>query len=204
MSGSVAQRRSAEVRTRLMHRMLLTRHFAERGAAVPLDGCRATFRPGEEAVAAGTWGALGPGDTVIRCLGNADRVSAPGVLICVGDTGAVDDLDRWLDAARRHDRRALAARLSTAAHGTSSPSGIVDALDAEAVLAAMRFHLDALRAGGPPRLVELRLGDADPVAALAARMFAQHQLDENALRAIDADTRAYVRAVLAAGPGGRP
>ncbi|SNY59276.1 hypothetical protein [Paractinoplanes atraurantiacus] len=198
MSGFVQARRSAELRTRLMHRMLVARRFAELGAAVPMDSCRAKFGSGEEAVAAGTWAALGPADTVIRHPGRVNVPPEAGVMICLADVRESDALQRWLDSARRRDRHALAARL------TISPSGdAVDALDVEAVFAAMRLHLDELHAGGPPRLVELRLGDADPITTLAQRMFVQRQLDENALRAIDADTRAYVRAVLASGRGGR-
>jgi hypothetical protein len=184
-------------RTTLLHRMLLVRHLIERGAAVPLGDRDLAFRIGEEAVAAGAWAALGHADTVVRA--GADPRNAPaGVLIRLIDEGDVRDVALGSDL--------LVCRLCGSAAGTGRPAAVqVDGLDVEAVLAAVRTDLAAVRAGRCGRLIDLCMdipGHPDPVATLVVRMYADHQLDACALRAIDADTATRVAATLALRSGG--
>ncbi|MEV6597829.1 hypothetical protein AB0M36_13275 [Actinoplanes sp. NPDC051346] len=70
--------------------------------------------------------------------------------------------------------------------------------DVEAVAGAVTTEISTLRVAAGPCLLGVRTPRPghDPVALLAARMHTDHQLDDNALRAIDRDAAAQVEAVL--------
>ncbi|WP_170047718.1 hypothetical protein, partial [Couchioplanes caeruleus] len=74
----------------------------------------------------------------------------------------------------------------------------VDAGDVEAVAGAVTAEIATLWSAAGPCLLGLRAPgpDHDPVALLAARMRTDHQLDDNALRAIDRDAAVRVEALL--------
>jgi hypothetical protein len=202
-------------RTVLLHRMLVVRHLAEHHAATPSPNpgdVTVDFRVGEEAAAAGVLTALGPCDAMVApegftravALAREDlRVHRATVTVCLFE----DDADDWLDVARRDRLPMLFCRRSD--HGSAAdpheplPEETIDSGDVEAVLPRIRESLRTIRAGGGPGWLSLRTGaPADPVETLVVRMFAAHQLDDNALRAIDADADAQVAAMLAAPSGG--
>lgn len=197
-------------RTDLLRRMLLVRHFTEHAAPVPIAGHELCFRSGEEAVAAGAWAALGPADVLLPAgeefLRNPDagwadtagRYTGPGaaVIFLLPDQD-VRDASAALAAARR--RRLPVLLCQEYVSGSAAPAA-VDGRDVEVVWTAVRERLRAPRTAGP-YLLGIHTGDtrgwADPVAILAARMYADHQLDANALRAIDSGTAQRVETLLA-------
>jgi|tagenome__1003787_1003787.scaffolds.fasta_scaffold20460584_2 hypothetical protein len=196
---------SAVQRTELLHRMLIARHLAERHAAAPVD-----FHVGEEAAVVGVLSALGPYDAVLPDAGlaravelaRADlRAHRDAVTVCLFDAEAGDAADR-LDVARRAGLPMLfcrRARSGPAAGSEPLPADTVDALDVEAVLPGARASLHAVRCGAGPRLLGLcatgGTAHPDPIELLVVRMYAAHQLDDNALRAIDADAAARTAGV---------
>jgi hypothetical protein len=204
---------SAGQRTALLHQMLVVRHLAEHRAAVPSpnpDGAEVDFHVGEEAAAAGVLTALGPCDAMVPPAGfprafdlARDDLLAhrAAVTVCLVE----DDGDDWMDVARRGRLPMLFCRRPDGDPGAGhhpDPDETVDALDVEAVLSRVRESLRVIRAGAGPCLLGLRTdGAADPVQTLVVRMFAAHQLDDNALRAIDADARARVVVALSAASG---
>lgn len=197
---------SAGQRTALLHRMLVVRHLAERHAPVlgPNPGdAGVTFRVGEEATAAGVLAALGPGDAVLQSAGPRAfalarddlRAHRTTVTVCLCED---DDAD-WPAAER--GRLPMLCLRPEGAPGTAHahPGESVDGLDVEAVLPHVCGSLRAIRAGAGPSLLDLRVdGTADPIETLVVRMFAAHQLDDNALLAIDAAALAQVTAALTA------
>jgi len=80
---------------------------------------------------------------------------------------------------------------ATASSWDRAPLSVADALNVEAVLRLTRLILQAARTGAGPRRLGLCtagfLDRDDPVDVLVKRMYADHQLDDNALQAIDAD-----------------
>jgi pyruvate dehydrogenase E1 component alpha subunit len=106
------------------------------------------------------------------------------------------------------------------------PAETVDGMDVEAVVQAAWATVRPIRAGAGPRLIELRIhgfharsmfhdrrpavpddgpdDQRDPIQILADRMHNDHQLDDNALQAIDLDVAAHVNAALAPSDRGRP
>ena len=151
---------------------------------------------------------------VTACFFGGPAASRPEFTVCV-------DL-----AVRRH----LPVLFCCADHEATdppAPSGLVvepvDGLDVEAVIQVVLAALRPMRAGTGPRLLHLRAyggralpigqaadggppgdeaGERDPIRILAGRMRTDHQLDDNALRAIDLDAAAYAEA--AAAGRGRP
>jgi hypothetical protein len=128
----------------------------------------------------------------------------PGATVCLVDAETVTgaDLGHHLDVAA-HDQLPVlfCCQNDHTAEGwpaASDGAGTVDGLDVEAVAAAADAMLHSLRAGGGPRLLRLRTdAGRDPVEVLAARMRNDHQLDDNALAAIDRDAAALARGVPA-------
>lgn len=173
----------ATARTALLHRMLVIRHLAECHARAPWAGAELVFRAGEEAVAAGLCAALDPADVLVRDRPPREPVPADGVVVSLVHDGESPCLTgtRHL-VCREHDHRV-------------SPAPMVDGCDVELVLATARSGLRAARLDGT-HVLDLLAGDAatarDPVAVLAARMYADRQLDHAALRAIDADAARHV------------
>jgi TPP-dependent pyruvate/acetoin dehydrogenase alpha subunit len=89
-----------------------------------------------------------------------------------------------------------AASAEPFAIGTIEP---IDGLDVEAVLAGACRAAQAARSDSRTRLMELDVsGRSDPIEILSVRMRAAHELDDNALRAIDDDAIRLVRAHLTA------
>ncbi|GIF25522.1 TPP-dependent pyruvate/acetoin dehydrogenase alpha subunit [Actinoplanes tereljensis] len=173
-----------QLHTDLLHRMLVARHFAERGVAVPvLEDLDFVIDLGEEAVLIGLSAALAHTDALVRDPAKVDLAAVPGSLVvCV---------------------RKLPGRLPVsfrpASEGTAMESGAgesVDGLDVEAVLACAGRAARAVRADGGVRWMDLDVsGAVDPIEILTVRMRAAHELDDNALLAID---RHATRQVLAA------
>jgi hypothetical protein len=205
----------AGLRTVLLHRMLVVRHLAEHHAAMPSPNpgdVTVDFRVGEEAAAAGVLSALGPCDAMVPAAGCTRAVALARedlrahrstVTVCLYE----DDTDDCLAVAWRDRLPMLFCRRpghdSDARPHEPLPGETVDSLDVEAVLPRIREGLRTIRAGGGPGRLSLRTGAlADPVETLTVRMFAAHQLDDNALSAIDADAVAHVAAMLAAPSGG--
>jgi hypothetical protein len=192
---------SAGQRTALLYRMLVVRHFAEHHAPVPSpnpDDAEVIFHLGEEATAAGVLTALRPGDAMMDSTGprafdlarNDLRAQRATVTVCLHQGDAPD----WLSRAERAHLPLLCLR--------DDPDEPVDGLDVEAVLPRISEGLRVIRAGAGPCLLSLRIdGPADPVETLVVRMRAAHQLDDNALRAINAAALVQVAAALSAGCG---
>lgn len=66
----------------------------------------------------------------------------------------------------------------------------MNGFDVEDLLSAVEDALGAVRTGDGARAVLVRLDEStDPIDVLVTRMRIDHQLDENALRAIDDDAR---------------
>jgi pyruvate dehydrogenase E1 component alpha subunit len=106
------------------------------------------------------------------------------------------------------------------------PAETVDGMDVEAVVQAAWATVRPMRAGGGPRVLELQIHGfharsmyndrrpavadgvpddrRDPIQILADRMHNDHQLDDNALQAIDLDVAAHVNAALAPSDRGQP
>jgi hypothetical protein len=210
---------SAVRRTELLHRMLFVRHLTKHHAAVPGD-FQVYFHAGEEAVAAGVLAALGPSDAIVStdqhpapATGFAlaielarDEVQShrPGVTVCLYEASG-DAVNPWLDVARRGQ---LPILFCGVAGSHPDPAGqeqfsdeTADRFDVEAVLSATQTSLHMVRDGGGPRL--LGLGGShgapglDPIDVLVVRMITAHQLDDNALRAIDINAAGRVEAALA-------
>jgi hypothetical protein len=155
---------------------------------------------GEAALAAGVWTALGSADMLIRAEAlPALDVATGGVIACLIRDGDTREAADWLARARRHGSAVLLCREFDAgarpAAGNPAAARMVDGQDAEAVLAAVRGRLQLVRAQGA-RMIDVCTGDADPVAILVARMYADHQFDGNALRAVDADATAQVERTI--------
>ncbi|GAA3337106.1 hypothetical protein GCM10020358_12150 [Amorphoplanes nipponensis] len=184
---------TAAQRTELLHRMLLLRC----GGAGD-----ATFGDLGEAITVGLRSALSPFDTlaegpvlavelaqedVLRHLPAVTvcfvgAAAAPGFTISLGH--AIDDrLPVLFCCADRHEAHPA---------GTGGmPVETVDGTDVEAVGRAALTAVHPVRAGAGPRLLHFRIdaprpGDPpDPIRILADRMRADHQLDDNALLAIE-------------------
>ncbi|MGX6607374.1 hypothetical protein ACWKSP_35395 [Micromonosporaceae bacterium Da 78-11] len=215
---------SAVQRTTLLHRMLLVRHLTEHHAAATStvsDEFRARLHAGEEAVAAGVLAALGPSDAIVSTdetpalasgfpraieLARDDvRSRRPGVTVCLFEAGG-GPVAAWLDAARQEP---LPILFCGVAGGCPKPDELPSfrdetaaCFDVEAVLSATQTSLRKVRDNGAPRLLSL-IGDngsprLDPIDVLVARMVMDHQLDDNALQAIDTNAAARVEAALAA------
>ena len=215
---------SAMQRTALLHRMLVVRHLTEHHAAAPgtVSGeFRARLHAGEEAVAAGVFAALGPSDTIVPAdespkldtsfsraieLARDDVQSRrPGVTVCLFEAGG-DSVVAWLAAARQEQLPILFCGVAGGCSGPAELPSLLDetaaCFDVEAVLSAAQTGLRTVRDSGVPRLLSLK-GDygsprLDPIEVLVARMVTDHQLDDNALRAIDTSAAARVEAALAA------
>lgn len=194
---------TAAQRTDLLHRMLLLRHCPEPAATL-----------GAEAVAVGLRCALGPADTLVP----ADRRDGPARAVEL----AHDDVLRHRFAVVAcfvgvHGTAGLAATLGEAiasrlpvlfccadqddahpAGAESLPAETVDGTDVEAVALAALTAVHPVRAGAGPRLLHFRTyaGESepvhDPIRILADRMRADHQLDDNALAAIEKHVAAQV------------
>ena len=199
---------SARQRTALLHRMLLIRHLTEREmVTLTSRHCpEADFHLGEEAVAVGVLSALGPADALVSAdhlpLPRLDSqpvrqnrsASACAVTACfVRAVGC--DAEYLLDTHRREQLPVVLFRSAsvpaTANTWGRAPLIVADALDVEAILRMTRLILQAARTGAGPRRLGLRTAGLpdldDPVNVLVTRMHADHQLDDNALQAIDAD-----------------
>jgi pyruvate dehydrogenase E1 component alpha subunit len=108
--------------------------------------------------------------------------AAAGLATCLGQ--AIDDrLPVLFCCAGRH---------GTHPDGTGGPpAGTVDGADIEAVTRAALTAVHPVRAGAGPQLLHFRTyvpADGprhDPIRILADRMRADHQLDDNALAAIE-------------------
>jgi TPP-dependent pyruvate/acetoin dehydrogenase alpha subunit len=211
---------SAAQRTELLHRMLLVRHLTEHHAAAP-GTVQVHFHAGEEAVAAGVLAALGPSDAIVSTdqdpalatgfplaieLARDDmRSHRPGVTVCLFEASG-DPVAPWLDVARQGQLPILFCGVAGShpepAGQESFPDDTADCFDVEAVLSATQTSLHKVRDGGGPRLLGLggNYGEPrpDPIEVLVLRMVTDHQLDDNALRAIDANAAGRVEAALAA------
>jgi hypothetical protein len=217
-------RSSALQRTELLHRMLLVRHLTRHHAAAPGTASgdfQVHFRPGEEAVAAGVFAALGPSDTMVSTdpdpalatgfplaieLARDDVEShRPGVTVCLFEASG-DPVAPWLEAARRGQLPILFCGMAGSHPETAGqepfPDETADSFDVEAVLSATHTSLRKVRDGGGPRLLSLdgdhRTPLPDPIEVLVLRMVTDHQLDDNALHAIDTHAAGHVEAALAA------
>jgi TPP-dependent pyruvate/acetoin dehydrogenase alpha subunit len=174
-----------QLHTDLLHRMLVARHFAERGVPVPvLEDLDFLIGLGEEAVLIGLSAALAPTDALVRHHPPAGHVAVPGSLVvCVHE---------------RPGRFPVSFRPAAAgAEPAPAAAEAIDGLDVEAVLAGARRAARAVRSGGRTRLMELDVtGPADPIEILTVRMRAAHELDDNALRAIDGHATRQVLTAL--------
>jgi len=217
-----ARSATAAQRTDLLHRMLTVRRFEESGAALPGT---ADLPAGEEAIAVGVVNALGPADTVVSASGAhgparaVERARAdlaehvPAVTACFlgGDAQEEHELTECIDAAIRQGLPVLfcfANDEGTEPPGRATlPTETVDGLDVEAVMRTAVAMVHTMRAGTGPRLLDARPrhpeagGSDDPIRLLADRMRNDHQLDDNALAAIDDHVAAQLRAALAGPPG---
>jgi TPP-dependent pyruvate/acetoin dehydrogenase alpha subunit len=215
---------SAVQRTELLHRMLLVRHLTKHHAAAPGTASgdfQVHFHAGEEAVAAGVLAALGPSDTIVSTdpdpalatgfplaieLARDDVQShRPGVTVCLFEASG-DPVAPWLDVARQGKLPILFCGMTGSHPETagqeSFPDETADSFDVEAVLSATHTSLRKVRDSGGPRLLGLggnhRAPRPDPIEVLVLRMVTDHQLDDNALRAIDSHAAGHVEAALAA------
>ncbi|GAA2512878.1 hypothetical protein Ahu01nite_060590 [Winogradskya humida] len=204
--------------------MLLVRHLTEHHAASPgsISGdFPVHFHAGEEAVAAGLLAALGPSDAIVSTVGEPafansfqwaiararDDVQSRrrGVTVCLVEAGG-QPLAPWLDAARRAQLPILFCSIAGTppepAGQEPCPDETADCSDVEAVLTAARTSLRNVRDSGGARLLDLAgtYGPSrlDPIEVLALRMVTDHQLDDNALCAIDTNAAARAEATLAA------
>ncbi|MFI7547169.1 hypothetical protein [Actinoplanes sp. NPDC049599] len=199
---------TAAQRTELLHRMLLLRRGEEQGAHL-----------GEEAVIVGLRSALGPSDTLLPTHRPGDPARAvalaaddvlrhrPAVVVCfVGEDGA-PGLTGTLDHAVR---QRLPVLFCCADQHEGGPPGCdcltaqnVDGTDVEAVTRAAQTAVHPVRAGAGPRLLHFRTYAGvtgplhDPIRILTDRMRTDHQLDDNALAAIEK----HVAAAIGGGPG---
>ena len=199
---------SAAQRTDLLHRMLLLRHSPEP---------EAHLGEGDEAVAVGLRCALGPADTLVP----AHRHDGPALAVEL----AHDDVLRNRSAVvvcfvGAHETPGLATTLDQAiedrlpvlfccadqhdAHPAGAealPAETVDGTDVEAVALAALTAVHPVRAGAGPRLLHFRTYAQrpeplhDPIRILADRMRTDHQLDDNALAAIEKHVAAQVGAL---------
>ena len=202
---------TAAQRTDLLHRMLTVRRFEQGGAQLP-----AGLPAGEEAIAVGVVNALGPADTVVPAGGAhgpalaveqaradvAGQVSAVTACFVGGDPPDGDELTECMAAAVRQSLPVLFCLADAGTDPAGSPglpTETVDGLDVEAVLRAAVAMVHTMRAGTGPQLLDARsaAGGGDPIRLLADRMRNDHQLDANALAAIDDHVAAQLRAALA-------
>jgi hypothetical protein len=129
----------------------------------------------------------------------------PGVTVCLFEAGG-DPVVAWLDAARQEQLPILFCCVAGACPAPDElPSSLDETaacFDVEAVLSAAQTGLRQVRDYGAPRLLSLsgNCGSPrlDPIEVLVARMVTDHQLDDNALRAIDTNAAARVQAAMAA------
>ena len=196
---------TAAQRTDLLHRMLLLRHSPEP---------EADLGEGDEAVAVGLRCALGPADTLVpahRRDGPALAVELAhddvlrhrsAVVVCFvgahGTPGLATTLDHAIEdrlpvlfcCADQHDAHPAGAE--------ALPAETVDGTDVEAVALAALTAVHPVRAGAGPRLLHFRTYAQrteplhDPIRILADRMRTDHQLDDNALAAIEKHVAAQV------------
>ncbi|MEU8227961.1 hypothetical protein AB0C12_00005 [Actinoplanes sp. NPDC048967] len=179
---------TAAQRTELLHRMLLLR-----------AGDQDPAHRGEEAIAVGLRSALGPGDTVaagpvlaVELAHDDVRRHRPAVTVCFVGDEAAPGLTSCL--GRAIDDRLPVLFCCAGRHGTDPdglPAGTVDGADIEAVTRAALTAVHPVRAGAGPRLLHFRTyarADSprhDPIRILVDRMRTDHQLDDNALAAIE-------------------
>jgi hypothetical protein len=199
----------ARQRTAMLHQMLVVRHLAEHHVGVSSpnrDDCGVDFQVGEEAVAAAVLASLGPCDAMVTPAGSPRALDqARGDLLAHRDAVTAclfrGDGGDWPDVAWCDRLPMLFCRRSTEGPATDRPplgGETVDGLDVEAAFPRVQRRLRAIRAGDGPGLIWLRTDrTADPVDMLVVRMVAAHQLDDNALRAIDADAAAVAEAAVA-------
>jgi TPP-dependent pyruvate/acetoin dehydrogenase alpha subunit len=199
---------TAAQRTELLHRMLLLRRGEEHDV-----------QPGEEAVAVGLRCALGLSDTLVpahRPGGPALAVDLaaedvlrhrPAVTVCLVCEDTTAGLTGTLGQAVEERLPVLfccADRYEAQPAGADRlPTETVDGTDVEAVTLAAHAALHPVRAGAGPRLIHFRTyadepGQVhDPIRILADRMRTDHQLDENALTALEKHVTAELRAAAA-------
>ncbi|GAA2565149.1 hypothetical protein GCM10010435_42280 [Winogradskya consettensis] len=174
------RRRSAAERTALLHHLLLTRHLAERNVTVP-GGL--TCRLGEEAVNVAVSVALGPLDEVVTT-----PFHPPTGLFAIL-------VSRPAGRSSPEPTRHVSISIERTSAGDETAREAVNSLDVEDLLSAVQQALGAVRTGDCARAVLVRLDEsADPIDVLVTRMRIDHQLDDNALRAIDDDARQLARA----------
>jgi pyruvate dehydrogenase E1 component alpha subunit len=191
---------TAAQRTELLHRMLLLR----------LGGQDGTHR-GEEAITVGLRCALGPADTVTEGPAQAVELAQddvlrhrPAVTVCFVGDDAAPGLSTCLHHAIGDRLPVLfccADQHEAHPRGTAGlPAETVDGTDVEAVTRAALTAVHPVRAGAGPRLLHFRTylrAEAplhDPIRILADRMRADHQLDDNALAAIEKHVTAQLGA----------
>ncbi|MEU7909202.1 hypothetical protein [Actinoplanes sp. NPDC049118] len=158
---------------------------------------------GEEAVAVGVSTALRPSDMLLLADDEADSecdaglIPGPEAVVVRLLATSVSDAAARLEAARRHQPWTLILLWATT--DEIGRRGTVDGFDVEAVLSATAAGLRAVRAGNGPLLLRLRTDDQgqqpDPIETLVVRMTMAHQLDTDALQAIDADAASRARTV---------
>ncbi|BCY09437.1 hypothetical protein [Actinoplanes sp. L3-i22] len=160
-------------RTDLLHRMMVLRRLAALS--------RPPRRPGTEAVVAGIGTALGPADTLLI----VGRRPLPVAVDPPPRTVSVQ-LARFAGPDR-------VCALFTRHHGRIRRTLTVEGWDVEAVAAAAAGAAQAVRAWDSTWMLTMVTGAGrehlDPIAALIARMRLDHQLDENAVAAIEFDAR---------------
>lgn len=214
---------TAARRTGLLHRMLLVRRLEQRllrpvpaGDEAVAVGLLSVLGPQDAVVSAGVrpWHAVGAaallfGADVTNAPGPAEAVAAARRKARAGDRRVVAvcipgaDLDRASFASPAY--AGLPVLFCRGEHlvasGRSPVVSVlsVDSGDVEAIAGAAAAEVGELRTGAGPCLLGLRAADADvdPVELLAARMRTDHQLDDNALRAIDRAAAARAEEFLA-------
>lgn len=169
------RRRSAAERTALLHHLLLTRRLAESNVTVPRG---LTCPIGGEAVNVAVSVALGPLDEVVA----APTHPPTGLLAIV--------VSRLAGRSSPEPTCHLSIRIERLSPGNETACDLVNGFDVEDLLSAVEDALGAVRTGDGARAVLVRLDEStDPIDVLVTRMRIDHQLDENALRAIDDDAR---------------
>ncbi|MFI7601713.1 hypothetical protein [Actinoplanes sp. NPDC049681] len=213
---------TAARRTGLLHRMLVVRRLEQRlMRAVPVGdeavaiGLLSVLGPQDAVVSAGVrpWHAVGAaallfGGDVTNAPDPAEAVAAARrkagaggcriVAVCIpGDDLAGATLAppacAGLPVLFCRGEHLVAAGRSPVVSVLSA-----DSADVEAIAGAAATEVGELRTGAGPCLLGLRApaADVDPVELLATRMRTDHQLDDNALRAIGRAAAARAEEVL--------
>jgi hypothetical protein len=199
----------ADVRTSLLHRMLVVRELLQSfRAAGPPSRCHLPAIVGRhaEACLVGITAALGPLDLLVPD-GSSPSCRPPPTMSLVG---AAPLRVRLSDPATCGELQELSALfIPRRPSGQPEPQGAteatVDGWDVEAVLTAARKAARLARGEHGPQLLRLAKGGpgalGDPVAVLSGRLLRDRQLDSNALDAIGRDARRVAAALSAAFPG---